>query len=63
LHVGDTPYDVLAAKDAEFLPVGTPQGKYKAEELTSHVPETVIIPDWKDTNQALKLLGLLAAQT
>lgn len=58
MHVGDTPFDVIAAKHAGFEAIGILQGKFKADDLTKEVPETVIIDDWKDLDSALHKLGL-----
>lgn len=38
-HVGDTPFDVLAAEAAGVVPVGVATGVYSADELTTAVPE------------------------
>eukprot|EP00892_Ulva_mutabilis_P003181 jgi/Ulvmu1/12864/UM098_0049.1 len=44
-HVGDTPFDVLAAQAAGVVPVGVTTGVFAAEELTSVVPETRMLAD------------------
>lgn len=44
-HVGDTPFDVLAAQAAGVTPVGVATGVFGAAELTAAVPEAHILGD------------------
>lgn len=44
-HVGDTPFDVLAAEAADVVPVGVPTGVFTAEELAAAVPEARMLSD------------------
>jgi phosphoglycolate phosphatase-like HAD superfamily hydrolase len=43
VHVGDTPFDVLAARDAGFMPIGVTTGIFSGAELSQHVSEAYII--------------------
>lgn len=55
-HVGDTPFDVLAAQAAGVTPVGVATGVFRAEQLSAAVPEAHILPSLQD-NSLLELLA------
>lgn len=57
-HVGDTPFDVLAAVQAGAVPVGVTTGVFSAADLTEAVPETVLVTDFADLPAALAVFGL-----
>lgn len=57
-HVGDTPYDVLAAKVAGVVPIGCVTGIFSQAELLEAVPETVIVQSFADTEASMLLFGL-----
>ena len=56
--MGDTPYDVMAAREAGAIPVGVTTGIFSAADLLQAVPETVLIPDFRDLDTALTVFGL-----
>lgn len=55
-HIGDTPFDLLAAQAAGVTPVGVATGVFRAEELTAAVPEAHILSHLSDSS-LLELLG------
>jgi phosphoglycolate phosphatase len=57
-HVGDTPYDVRAAKHAGVVPVGVTTGIFSADDLLSSVPDTVLLPSLADLRSVLAAFGL-----
>jgi phosphoglycolate phosphatase-like HAD superfamily hydrolase len=57
-HVGDTPFDVLAAKQAGAVPIGVCTGIFTQAQLAEAVPETVHVSSFADLNAALALFGV-----
>lgn len=57
IHVGDTPMDVRAAKDAGALPLGVTTGVFTFEELHSACPDATIVSSLEGED-ALKIFGL-----
>ena len=54
LHVGDTPYDVLAAVAAGAVPVGVTTGVHTKQELEAVAPPgTVILDSMADVEGAV----------
>jgi phosphoglycolate phosphatase-like HAD superfamily hydrolase len=57
-HVGDTPFDVLAARHAGAVPVGVTTGVFTADDLVKAVPETLLVQNFADLALSLKLFGM-----
>ena len=58
IHVGDTPYDLGAAKLAGARALGVATGKYSAEELEQHLGEGQVLQDLCDIPCVLRAFGL-----
>jgi len=56
--VGDTPFDVLAAKEADAVPIGVVTGVFSREELLEAVADIVILQDFSDIESSLRVFGL-----
>lgn len=57
-HVGDTPFDVLAAAQAGAVAVGVVTGVFSERELREAVPHCVVAQNLSCVNSALKIFGL-----
>ncbi len=57
-HLGDTPFDCLAAAAAGATPVGVATGVHSRTDLEGAVPGVVVLDDLSDTAAALRALGL-----
>ena len=58
VHIGDTPFDLMAAAEAGALPVGVATGIFSKEELVAaDVPGAVILDDLSDLEASLKAMG------
>ena len=55
--VGDTPFDIAAAKSSEALSIAVATGKFTVKELRAAGADHAL-PDLGDTTQVLRLLGL-----
>lgn len=53
-YVGDSPFDVMAAKAADVISVGVTWGMSKREEISRHSPD-IILGSWKELSTALNL--------
>jgi phosphoglycolate phosphatase len=54
-HFGDAPQDMLAAREAEVIPIGVTTGIFSAADLDAAGAEK-ILPDLKNTDEVLKIL-------
>lgn len=58
VHVGDTPFDLKAARAAGALPVGVATGVFSRGELeAAGVPGAVILDDLSDLEASLRAMG------
>jgi phosphoglycolate phosphatase-like HAD superfamily hydrolase len=57
-HVGDTPFDVKAAKQAGAVPVGVSTGIFTREQLHDAESSTVHVESFTDVASALKTFHL-----
>eukprot|EP00803_Ostreobium_quekettii_P001249 evm.model.scf_269EXC.2 EVM.evm.TU.scf_269EXC.2 scf_269EXC:31294-32691(-) len=57
-HIGDTPMDLLAAKEAGAVAIGVTTGTYSRRDLETCGAETVVLDDLADVSQVLKAMGL-----
>jgi phosphoglycolate phosphatase-like HAD superfamily hydrolase len=57
-HVGDTPFDVKAAKQAGAVPIGVSTGIFSKEVLCEAEPDTVHVPSFADLEASMKVFGL-----